>query len=49
MKAKICFVTVLTICIVAALVLLFEQYGAKTADVFDGILVWKENIERVFI
>ncbi|MBD5090078.1 MAG: hypothetical protein HDT30_14950 [Clostridiales bacterium] len=49
MKAKICFVTVLTICIVAALVFLFEQYGTKTADVFDGILIWKENIERVLI
>lgn len=49
MKARICFVTLLTICIVIALVLLFEQYGAKTADVFDGILVWKENAEKIFI
>lgn len=49
MKAKICIAAVVTICIVTALVLLFEQYGAKTADVFDGILVWKENIGKVFV
>lgn len=49
MKVKICLAAVFTICIVTALVLLFEQYGAKTADVFDGILVWKENIEKIFI
>lgn len=40
MKWKICMMTLLTIGIVAALVLFFEQREARTADVFDGILIY---------
>lgn len=43
MKVKLCLMALLTIGIVTALVLFFEQHGARTADVLDGVLVWKEK------
>ena len=49
MKVRICLMALLTVGIVTALVLFFEQRGARTADVFDGVLVWKEQAEDRFI
>lgn len=43
MKWKLCMMTLLTIGIVAALVFFFEQREARTADVFEGILIYIEQ------
>ena len=47
MKTKICFVTLLTIGIVTALLLFFEQTNSKTADAFDGVFVYKEILPKI--
>ena len=49
MKAKLYFVAVVTICIITALVFFFEQHDTRTADAMDGVLVWKENVEKMLV
>ena len=49
MKVRICLMALLTVGIITALVLFFEQRGARTADVFDGVLVWKEQAEDILM
>ncbi|MBQ3602162.1 MAG: hypothetical protein II992_13360 [Lachnospiraceae bacterium] len=49
MKIRICLVTLVAIAIIVCLVMFFEQRGSRTADVFDGVLVWSEDTGKYFI
>lgn len=46
MKERICFVTLLTIGIVAALIIFFEKRDNQSTDAFDGVLVYESVMER---
>ena len=49
MKFKICLAAVAAIGIIIFLVMFFEQRGSRTADVFDGVLVWSEDVGKYLI
>ena len=46
MKERICFVTLLTIGIVAALIIFFEKRDNQSTDAFDGVLVYESVMEK---
>lgn len=46
MKERICFVTLLTIGIVAALIIFFEKRDKQSTDAFDGVLVYESVMEK---
>lgn len=49
MKVRLCIVALLAVGIVTALVLFFEINGARTADAFDGVLVWNEQTGKILL
>ena len=46
MKERICFLTLLTIGIVAALIIFFEKRDNQSTDAFDGVLVYESVMEK---
>lgn len=49
MSRKRIYIALLVMLIVVASVVVFFQYGNRTKDVFDGVLVWNADCSKVFV